>query len=259
MNDQMNPSPNRSKAVVTGAASGIGYALSVQLSARGRQVIMVDRDPRVVPLSADIHGAEACVANLATEQDLSHVKSLAQSSDVNWVVNCAGIGFRSNIGSTRPSSLANLVALNIHALTQLSEAAIINFRSAGEGVLVNISSSAAFQPLPGMAAYGASKAYVLSFSEALAAENTNPAIIVLTICPSGVETNFQKSAGVQRVSGERLLTAEEVAAAILRGANRRRSQTIMIGVRSFHMSLLARLLPRSINIRLWKRLMNAMR
>ena len=184
INQQKNPSLHRSKALVTGAASGIGYALSVQLSARGQRVIMVDRDPKVAKLAIDIPGAEATVANLASEDGLANVISLVESSCVSCVVNCAGLGLRSDVGSTKSSSLTTLLAVNIHALTQLSEAAIRNFRSAGEGLLVNISSSAGFQPLPGLAAYGASKTYVLSFSEALAGENENPAITVLTVCPS---------------------------------------------------------------------------
>lgn len=259
MNDGANPSLHRSKALVTGAASGIGYALSVQLAARGRGVIMVDRDPRIVDIAAGVPEAEACLADLSEEKGLAEVRSRAEAGYVNWVVNCAGVGVRGDVGASDPCALSTLVAVNIQALTQISESAIRNFRCAREGVLVNIASSAGFQPLPGMAIYAASKAYVLSFSEALGEEQSHSGIVVLTVCPSGVATCFQARAGVRSAPGERLLSPEDVAAAVLRAARCRRSGTVFIGARATQMSLLARVLPRSINVRLWKRLMDARR
>ena len=260
INHQRAPGIRWSKALVTGAASGIGHALSVQLAASGRPVIMVDRDPRIVPIAAAVAGAEACLADLATVEGLQDALGRAGDSSVNLVINCAGIGVRGRVGCLDQEAVNRLLAVNVAALTQTSEVAVRNFLSAGEGVLVNIASSAAFQPLPGMAAYAATKAYVLSFSEAAGAELDNlPAIRVITVCPSGVATNFQVSAGVRKNARERLLSPEYVASHILRAAQKRRSRTIFLGGRTLAMASLARLLPRALNVVLWRRLMDLTR
>lgn len=259
LQESRHPSRWRSEWLVTGAASGIGGALSLQLAARGYSVLMVDRDPAVQDAAARLPGAAAHVADLSRRDDLERVTCLLDSPGVNHVVNCAGVGMRSEVGSADRARLEAMVGVNVEALTRLSEEAVRQFRRAGEGVLVNIASSAGLQPLAGMAAYSASKAYVLAFSEAAAEETRGSGIVVLTVCPSGVATRFQESAGVRRVRGEALLTAEEAAGAILEAAYRRRSGTLFIGRRTLAMALMARLLPRSANARLWRRLMDEWR
>jgi len=259
VNSEARPSIHRSQALVTGAASGIGRALAIQLSASGRRVILVDCDPSVVEAVATIPGASSHLEDLVTGPDLDEVRRLLEADDVNLVINCAGVGHRGNLASAEPKILTTLIGVNVHALTQLSLAAVKNFQSAGDGVLVNIASSAALQPLPGMAAYAASKVYTLNFSEALAAEFTVPGIAIVTVCPSGVFTRFQETAGVRVLPHEKLLTPEEVAAATLRAVNRRRSRTVFVGRRTHLASLAARALPRRLNLRLWKRLINGQR
>jgi short-subunit dehydrogenase len=132
-------------------------------------------------------------------------------------------------------------------------------QQASGGVLVNVASSAALQPLPGMAAYAASKAFVLSYSEALAEELAATAVRVITVCPGGTDTGFQAASGVRRVEGEKLMPAPVAAACIFRAIQRRQSGTVLIGGRTKAMALLARLLPRRTLVRLWGRLMNEMR
>ena len=259
LSDQAYPAAWRSETLVTGAASGIGYALAVQSAACGRGVILVDRDARAQALAEEIPGATCCVADLGQRAGLERVRRLIESDRVNRVINCAGIGIRVPVGEGDAELPAALLALNVGAVTELSEYAMKSFRAAGEGILVNMASSAAFQPLPGMAAYAASKAYVLSFSEAIAGENDTAGIAVLAVCPGGTATRFQESSGVQNLLGERLLRPEAVAGAILAACRRRRSGTLVIGAQAASMSLLARLLPRPIAIRLWKRLMDARR
>lgn len=257
---QRAPGIGWSKALVTGAASGIGHALAVQLAGSGQQVIMLDRDPRLAAIAGAVAGAEACLADLASEEGLRHALDRVGDSSVSLVINCAGIGVRGTVGGLDQEAVSRLLAVNVAALTQISEAAMRNFHSAGEGVLVNIASSAGLQPLAGMAAYAASKAYVLSFSEAAGAEvHDLPAIGVMTVCPSGVATNFQTSAGVRVNIRERLLSPEYVASRILRAAQKRRSRTIFLGGRTSAMALLGRLLPRSLNVVLWRRLMDLTR
>jgi hypothetical protein len=132
-------------------------------------------------------------------------------------------------------------------------------QQASGGTLVNVASSAALQPLPGMAAYAASKAFVLSYSEALAEEMAASAVRVITVCPGGTDTGFQASSGVKRVEGERLMPATEVAAHMFAAIRHGRSTTVLVGGRTKAMALLARVLPRNMLVRLWGRMMGAMR
>ncbi|MFA6028966.1 MAG: SDR family NAD(P)-dependent oxidoreductase [Elusimicrobiota bacterium] len=256
---ELRPGRARERALVTGAASGIGRALAVRLCASGREVVLLDRDPRVRELAERLPGARAVLADLAEPSGLAAARREAEDPDTGIVVNCAGVGLRADVGRSPEGSLERLLAVNAGALTALSEAAMRNFRAAGEGVLVNFASSAAFQPLAGMAAYSASKAYALLFSEALAEEDLPPGVRVVTVCPGGTATNFQASAGVKVVPGEKLLAPEAVADRVMRALEAGRSETLFVGGRTFAMSLLARVLPRSYSARLWKRMMDASR
>jgi short-subunit dehydrogenase len=127
------------------------------------------------------------------------------------------------------------------------------------GILVNVASSAALQPLPGMAAYAASKAFVLSYSEAAAQELEGTPIRVITVCPGGTDTGFQAASGVKRDAGEKLMPAADVAAVILAAIRRNRSATLFVSGRTKVMALMARVLPRRQLVRLWGKLMGSMR
>jgi short-subunit dehydrogenase len=247
------PGRRHSRVVLTGAASGIGYALAVQLAASGRQVVMVDRDPDVVNLAERL-AVDACVADLCEPKDLQRVMSLLGAADVNWIINGAGLGVRGDVLAVSDNRTAEVLGVNVDALTKLSVAAVRSFSVAGEGVVANIASSAALQPLPGMAVYAATKAYTLSFSEALGAEQAD-GISVITVCPAGVATGFQARAGVRHGPEERLMSPERVASAILGAAERHKTATVFIGAKTLQMSLLARIMPRWANVRLWKALM----
>jgi hypothetical protein len=110
-----------------------------------------------------------------------------------------------------------------------------------------------------MAAYAASKAFVLSYGEALAEEMAGSAVRVITVCPGGTETGFQASSGVKRIEGEHLMAAPEVAARMFAAIRRGRSTTVFVGGRTQAMAFLARVLPRQALVRLWGRLMGRMR
>lgn len=248
-----------STAVITGAASGIGRSVAARLAASGRRVVLVDLDPAVSMLADILEESEALQANLTIERDRLKVRERISSPDCTWVVNCAGVGVREQAAVFSKGRVRDMLELNITALVELSGAALDAFREKGSGVLVNIASSAAFQPLPGMAAYAASKAFVLSFSEAASAEQGSPGICVLTVCPGGVDTAFQKNSGVSKDAAERLLSPSFVAAAIVRAGESGESRTLLIGLRPYLMSLLSRLLPRRTNLALWAALMKKYR
>jgi len=247
--------------VVTGAASGIGKALVEQLHVRGAHVTAVDRNADGLAALRDDCPGTACVpADLSTSDGCARVVALIRESGrVDGVVNCAGIGARGAVGTVSAAAEQHVIGVNVTALVAASAAAVAQFGEQG-GTLVNVASSAALQPLPFMAAYAASKAFVLSYSEAIAVETGAAGRIrVITVCPAGTDTGFQTSAGVKRADGERLLSPHHVAAQILRAADRGRSTTLFVGHRTWMMALLARLLPRRVVATLWGQMMRRLR
>lgn len=255
----MAPTDNR--WIVTGAASGIGKALATMLHAEGHTVVAVDyHAPGLEALREECPGTTLVHADLATENGRALVARAIDDGPLAGIVNCAGIGARGDVRDVPESAQSRVLAVNIEALAGASARAVRRMaQQASGGTLVNVASSAALQPLPGMAAYAASKAFVLSYSEALAEEMAGSTVRVITICPGGTDTGFQSSSGVTRVDGERLMAATDVAARMLAVIRRGRSTTVFVGGRTQAMAFLARVLPRQALVRLWGRLMGRMR
>lgn len=247
--------------IVTGAASGIGRALAVQLYASGHSVVAVDQNADgLSALREDCPELVTRCADLSTADGQRTLVACMDEAALDGFINCAGLGLRGDVRDLDPMAQARLLDVNIGALARASLHAVrrMSLQPSG-GTLVNVASSAALQPLPGMAAYAASKAFVLSYSEALAEETASTAVRVITVCPGGTDTGFQAASGVRRVEGERLMPASEVATHILRAIRRGHSTTVLIGGRTKAMALLARFLPRRMLVRLWGRLMRQMR
>lgn len=248
--------------VVTGAASGIGRALALQLWTDGYDVILVDRSKDGLDALARITGSAVIAVDLASEAERARLlEELAPFKErIDWIVNCAGVGRRGELVATDWASQKVVLDVNVDALVFLSQLAGQWLGGNADGVLVNIASSAAFQPLPYMATYAASKAFVLSFSESFEAEvaAAGSPMRVLTVCPSGTATGFQAAAGVKH-GGDRLMEPAFVAGAIRRAAYAGRRGTVLIGASGKVMSLLARVLPRRVSVWLWRFLMKEMR
>ena len=253
--------PAGGRWIVTGAASGIGRALAVQLHASGHYVVAIDRHaPGLAALAQECFGMATVTADLSTEDGRTLFGTVIEHGALTGLVNCAGIGARGDVREVSDAAQARLLTVNIVALAQSSARAVRRMtEQATGGILVNVASSAALQPLPGMAAYAASKAFVLSYSEAAAEELAETKVRVITVCPGGTDTGFQAASGVRRVEGERLMPAAEVAAIILAAIRRDRSATILVSGRTKIMALMARVLPRRRLVRLWGRLMRTMR
>lgn len=253
--------PAGDRWIVTGASSGIGKALATMLHAAGHAVVAVDYDaPGLEALRQECPGTTLVRADLATEEGRTLVAHAIDDGPLAGIVNCAGIGARGNVRDIPESTQSRILAVNVEALMDASARAVRRMaQQASGGTLVNVASSAALQPLPGMAAYAASKAFVLSYGEALAEEMAGSALHIITVCPGGTDTGFQASSGVKRVEGERLMTATDVAARIVAAIQRGRSATVLVGGRTRAMALVARVLPRQMLVRLWGRLMGKMR
>jgi len=206
--------------VVTGASAGIGAALARMLAQGGRPVLAVARrEDRLAALAEEARANKwapihALVGDVA-EQDTSW--KIAQAANDHggaaWLVNNAGFGYHGAFETQDPSRLAHMVRLNCEAVMFLTHALLPQLRASGAGVVLNVASAAAFQPTPYMTVYGASKAFVLSFSEGLAEEMRGKSIWIGAYCPGPVETEFGEVSGARgRIEHvPQVLSAEDAA------------------------------------------------
>jgi len=216
----------RATALITGASSGIGRAYAQRLAARGYNLVVVARRAdRLAELAAGLNtvGVTSLPADLATEGGIAAVEAtIAGTPDLTMLVNAAGVGALKPLVDADVDEVTRLVALNVLALTRLSRAALLAFRTRGGGQLVNIGSLGAFRAPPGGAAYGASKAYVLHLSRALQRETAGSGVQVQVVLPGPVRTEFFEAAGrdAAMFPDESFVTADELAAAALSGLDR---------------------------------------
>ena len=248
-------------SIITGASGGIGRALAIQMTAQGHQLLLIDvnKDP-LFELATSL-SALHLVVDLTTPNELKRVESFLELNHfyIDCLINNAGVGARGELVDLELSRMHAMIQLNCIALVTLSSLFARQALASGVGTLVNIGSSSGFQPLPYMAVYAATKAFVQSFTLALAAELRNKgAIKVILVDPSGVNTGFQSAAGVKKNIGEMLLTPESVATEIL-NAVATQKEVVIIGRSGKMMELLSRLLPRTIQAKFWGYLMNKMR
>jgi uncharacterized protein len=210
----------RPVTLVTGASSGIGAALAQVFAANGHELVLVARRERELGVLADAIAATGRPRPTVLPADLEHLNAVERISEAlhkhglepNVVVNNAGFGLFGSFGTIDCSKQRAMIDLNVRALSELSYAYLDSLARHRGGIL-NVSSIAAYLPGPGMAVYYATKAYVLSFSEALHRELKPRGIRVTALCPGPVATEFQARAGFVRDHAPRLLkrTAEQVA------------------------------------------------
>ncbi|CAL9384432.1 hypothetical protein SUDANB121_01136 [Nocardiopsis dassonvillei] len=211
--------------LITGAGSGIGAALARGLAARGSGLVLVARrTERLEALAAELHGTHG-VPVTPLSADLARPgagRDLAAEVDrrgirVTSLVNNAGTGADGAFADQDPAGLERLIALNVTALVDVSRAFV--GRLDPDGYLVNVASMAAYQPVPGMAVYAASKAFVLSFTEALWWETREGGPHTLAFSPGLTRTEFFDGIGTEGYAG-RFRTPDEVAAALVRALDR---------------------------------------
>ncbi|MEJ1230140.1 MAG: SDR family oxidoreductase [Galbitalea sp.] len=192
-----------STVVITGASSGLGAEFAAQLAARGANLILVARRAdRLEALGGDLearHGVTVTplpadlTAPGAASALAERVKKLGLP--VHSLINNAGFGTHNLFQDEDADRIAQEVTLNVSAVVDLTKAFYPELLQHGSGVLVNVASTAAFQPIPRMAIYGASKAFVLSFTEALWYEARPSGLRVLALCPGATTTEFFDVAG----------------------------------------------------------------
>lgn len=216
----------RSKtALVTGASSGIGLAFAKLLAAEGYDLILVARsEDKLHALKAELieqHTIQAFVFSYdltqpdAPQQIFDRVQQ--QNLTVHTLINNAGFGDYGEFASSDWAKQQSMISLNVMALTHLSHLFLPTMIQRDSGGILNVSSTAAFQPGPLMSVYFATKAYVLSLTEAIAAEVEGTGVNVSVLCPGPTQSNFAQAAEMGKVaendglSSDKLPSAAEVA------------------------------------------------
>ncbi|HVP03291.1 MAG TPA: SDR family oxidoreductase [Solirubrobacteraceae bacterium] len=250
------PVPSKeSVVVVTGASSGIGAELTRQLAALGHDLVVVARrEDRLQELADDVrvgHGVDVIVhaADLQLrEARLALLGAVAdQGRHIVGLANNAGYGSSGRAWELDLDHEEGEIQLNVAALHHLTLAVVPEMVRRRAGAVLNVASAAAFQPMPGMATYAATKAFVQSFSEALHAELAGSGVSVTTLCPGPVDTEFGAVAGIDEgvFPGVLKVSAEEVAAQAVRGMLTGK-RSVVPGPQTKVLSLAGRYAPRTV-------------
>jgi short-subunit dehydrogenase len=207
-----------STALITGASGGIGLELARIFAARGHRLVLVARgENRLKELASELHTETVVVpADLSRMDEVEKLyRQLEQQNiQVDYLVNNAGFGDFGFFYETRWEKEAMMIDLNVKSLTYMTKLFLPAMVARGSGRIMNLASTAAFQPGPLMAVYYATKAYVLHFSEAIANEVREKGITVTALCPGPTESGFQKAAAVEEskmVKGKKLPSSAAVA------------------------------------------------
>lgn len=248
--------------LITGASAGLGAEYARQFAARRHNLVLVARrEQALTDLAAQLrsaHGVEVTVI----AQDLARPDAAAElhsrteelGIEVDTLINNAGFGTHGDLADADVQRITDEITLNCTTLVGLTMRYLPAMRARGRGTLINIASTAAFQPLPHMAVYGATKAFVLSFTEALWAEEKPNGIRVLAVCPGATATEFFEVAGESAAVGIKR-TAAQVVEHTLRELDGGKPSFVDGGINAFTAHILTRLVPRRVTLAITGRAM----
>lgn len=241
-------------ALVTGASSGIGAALARRIGAEGRDLVLTARRvDRLDALAREIGGqrnvrVEVIPADLGRPEGPRELVAEVEHRgiEVDWLVNNAGFGTAGRFDRLPVEGELEEIRVNVRAPVELAGRLMPAMVRRGRGAVVNVASVAGFGPMAYMATYGATKAFLLAWSEALAVEAAGTGVSVLCVCPGFTRTEFQERAKVDQndVPGFLWMTAEQVAEETVRAIGRR---TVLVpGALNWAMTASMRLAPRRL-------------
>ncbi|HEX8734590.1 MAG TPA: SDR family oxidoreductase [Pyrinomonadaceae bacterium] len=239
--------------LITGASGGIGEAFARRLAAEKHNLVLAARSEK------KLH--ELCDELMLKHQITAHYVAIDLTGfeadrrlfeeterhgfEIDWLVNNAGFGSMGDFARLELESELQMISLNIMALVALTHRYLQKMRERKSGTIINVSSAAGFQPIPFMATYAATKAFVTSFSEALAEENRPHGITVTALCPGPTDTDFFRVANAKALQMKGMQTPEEVVETALNAARRGRS-VVVSGWTNYISSVLGTLVPNAI-------------
>ena len=236
--------------VVTGASSGIGLEFARQLAQRGHPVLAIARRrERLDALAKEAaeHGGwiESLSADLATEEGLALVsRRVDELAEIELLINNAGVATAGDfVGASLDLEIAE-IKLNVEAVVRLTQRVLGPMVKRQHGAVINLASVVGFQPFPHFAVYAATKAFVISFTEALAEELKGTGVRILALCPGSVKTEIDVFAHNEGLLGKLpSLTAEQVVKTGLRALEKGRVVKIVGGLNRF-LPFVNRIMPR---------------
>ncbi len=253
---------NNQTALITGASSGLGIEFAKALAARGANLVLVARrQGRLTAVANELkslHGVQVTTIS----RDLSKPRSGSVLLDdiarrkiqVDVVINNAGFGTYGPLAGENPDRIADEVSLNVGAVVDITRAALPGMLERNVGAIINVASTAAFQPLSNFATYAATKAFVLSFSEALWGETEHTGVRVLALCPGATATEFFDVAGSDAMTGPMAAASDVIATALT--ALDRREPSVIHGANNRFAPFAMRFASRKAVIRLARRVMS---
>jgi uncharacterized protein len=264
------PEPSvSSTALVTGASSGIGAAIARELASHGYAVALAARrEERLQSLATELAtehsvAAEAisCDVSDAAERERLAEELRGRGRAVEVLVNNAGFGHQADFARSPRERMTEMVRVNCEAVVDLTSLFLAGMVERGRGSVINIASTASFQPLPGSAVYAATKAFVLSFSEAVRTELRGSGVGVTAVCPGPVRTEFTDVAGMggveDRTPGAAWMSAEDIARHAVDGAARDK-RVVVPGTINRATALAGQHSPRAVALplisRIWRNL-----
>ena len=247
--------------LITGASSGIGEAFARRLAVEKHNLIIVARSEEKLRALceelADKHGVTCHPVAMDLAEPAADERLFTETErngwEVTWLINNAGFGSSGDFAALDVKRELEMISLNVSSLVGLTHRYLQRMRSAKSGTIINVSSAAGFQPIPFMATYAATKAFVSSFSEAIAEENRPFGIRILALCPGSTKTNFFAASNIERpiqVKGQQ--TVEEVVETAMKALRQNKSKVVSGWVNYFG-SLAGTLVPNSLSSRVMAR------
>src|SRR5205807_5767660 len=220
--------------LITGASSGIGEAFARKLATQGHDLLLVARsEDKLIALCNELGRSQNIRAQYVAI-DLSQrdaparllAETVKRNLEIDLLINNAGFGSMGDFADLDLELELKMIDLNVRSLVELTHRFLQSMRERKRGSIINVASTAGFQGVPFMATYAATKAFVLSFSEALWEENRTFGIKVMALCPGVTETGFFVASQMKKPPGRFSQTAEDDVDTALRGLTRNRSSII---------------------------------
>jgi uncharacterized protein len=245
-------------ALITGASSGIGEAFARGLASKNNNLVLVARSQEKLDNLATELGSTYQIKTTVIAQDLTTNAAgkvvfeaiQAQGLTIDTLINNAGFGDYGAFSDRPLSKMMEMIQLNITAVVELTGLFLPPMQERKNGAIINVASIAAFQPIPYMSVYAATKAFLLNFSEALWAENRDLGVKVLAVCPGPTESEFYDRAEFPKTAttlkSMTLASSEKVVQESLKALNKGQSTVVTGGLGNQVIVNLPRLMPRDL-------------